>query len=66
MKEVTKKDLPEVSGFCWHGYIPDIGPGQRYGFRVHGPWEPQQGHRCHSSKLHFFLDIQQWKNRDYA
>jgi isoamylase len=47
----TAVDLPEVSGFCWHGYLPDIGPGQRYGFRVHGPWDPQQGHRCHPSKL---------------
>lgn len=44
-------DLPEVSGFCWHGYLPDIQPGQRYGFRVHGPWAPEQGHRCNPSKL---------------
>jgi isoamylase len=32
----TRVDLPEVTGFCWHGYLPDVGPGQRYGFRVHG------------------------------
>ncbi len=34
----TCVDLPEVTGFCWHGYLPGIEPGQRYGFRVHGPW----------------------------
>jgi isoamylase len=44
-------DLPEVTAFCWHGYLPDVGPGQRYGFRVHGPWAPDQGHRCNPSKL---------------
>ncbi|MHB8618328.1 MAG: glycogen debranching protein GlgX [Chloroflexota bacterium] len=47
----TRVDLPEVTSFCWHGYLPDVGPGQRYGFRVHGPWEPRQGHRCNPSKL---------------
>ncbi|PKO72343.1 MAG: glycogen debranching enzyme, partial [Betaproteobacteria bacterium HGW-Betaproteobacteria-17] len=47
----TRVDLPEVSGHCWHGYFPGIGPGQRYGFRVHGPWEPQNGHRCNPAKL---------------
>jgi glycogen operon protein len=44
-------DLPEMSGFRWHGYLPDVGPGQRYGFRVHGPWDPAQGQRCDPSKL---------------
>jgi glycogen operon protein len=44
-------ELPEVSGFCWHGYLPDVGPGQRYGFRVHGPRDPAQGCRCNPSKL---------------
>jgi isoamylase len=47
----TCVELPEVSGFCWHGYLPDVGPGQRYGFRVYGPWDPAQGHRCNPSKL---------------
>jgi isoamylase len=47
----TKIALPEVTSFCWHGYLPNIGPGQRYGFRVHGPWNPQEGQRCHPSKL---------------
>jgi len=44
-------DLPEVDGFVWHGYLPGIGPGQRYGFRVHGPYEPHRGHRCNPAKL---------------
>lgn len=47
----TKFDLPEVTSFCWHGYLPNIGPGQRYGFRVHGPWKPEEGHRCNPAKL---------------
>jgi len=47
----TRVDLPEVSGHCWHGYFPEIEPGQRYGFRVHGPWAPEQGHRCNPAKL---------------
>jgi isoamylase len=47
----TKVDLPETTAFCWHGYLPNVGPGQRYGFRVHGPWEPQNGHRCNPAKL---------------
>jgi glycogen operon protein len=44
-------ELPEVDGFVWHGYLPDIQPGQRYGFRVHGPYDPANGHRCDPSKL---------------
>ena len=43
--------LTEVTALCWHGYLPNVGPGQRYGFRVHGPYEPQAGHRCNSAKL---------------
>lgn len=44
-------DLPEVSGYCWHGYVPGVKLGQRYGFRVHGPWNPARGLRCNSAKL---------------
>ena len=43
--------LPEVTAFCWHGYLPNAVPGQRYGFRVHGPWNPAEGHRCNPAKL---------------
>ncbi len=44
-------NLEEVDGYVWHCYLPTVTPGQRYGFRVHGPWEPTAGHRCDSSKL---------------
>jgi glycogen operon protein len=44
-------DLPESRTFCWHGYVPGIQPGQRYGYRVHGPWDPGSGHRCNPHKL---------------
>jgi glycogen operon protein len=47
----TQLDLTEVDGFVWHGYLPGIGPGQRYGYRVHGPYEPASGHRCNPAKL---------------
>jgi isoamylase len=43
--------LEEVDAFCWHAYLPNVTAGQRYGIRVHGPWEPATGHRCNSSKL---------------
>ncbi len=44
-------EINEVDAFCWHAYVPRIGVGQRYGFRVHGPWAPEQGHRCNPNKL---------------
>jgi glycogen operon protein len=47
----TRLPLREVDGFVWHGYLPGIGPGQRYGYRVHGPYDPTAGHRCNPSKL---------------
>lgn len=47
----TRVPLTEVTGYCWHGYLPEVQPGQRYGFRVHGPWEPADGHRCNPAKL---------------
>ncbi len=47
----TRIELPEVDGFVWHGYVPGMQPGQRYGYRVHGPFEPTEGHRCDPSKL---------------
>ena len=43
--------LPETTAYCWHAYLPRVSPGQRYGFRVHGPWNPAAGHRCSPSKL---------------
>jgi isoamylase len=47
----TRGDLPDVAAFCWHGYVPGVKPGQRYGFRVHGPWSPDEGNRCNPAKL---------------
>ncbi|HYQ74981.1 glycogen debranching protein GlgX [Cellulomonas sp.] len=47
----TRVDLPEVDAFVWHGYVPALQPGTRYGYRVHGPYDPAQGHRCDPSKL---------------
>ena len=44
-------DLPEMTGYIWHGYLPNAGPGQRYGYRVHGAWDPNAGLRCNPSKL---------------
>ncbi|HKC56678.1 MAG TPA: glycogen debranching protein GlgX, partial [Vicinamibacterales bacterium] len=47
----TRIRLPEKTAFCWHGYVPGVRPGQRYGYRVHGPWDPAQGKRCNAAKL---------------
>ena len=47
----NRVELTEMDGFVWHGYLPDIGPGQRYGYRVHGPYEPGKGHRCNPAKM---------------
>lgn len=47
----TRVTLEEVDGFVHHGYVSGIGPGQRYGYRVHGPYEPEQGLRCNPNKL---------------
>jgi isoamylase len=43
--------LDEADGFVWHGYLPGIGPGQHYGYRVHGRYDPASGHRCNPAKL---------------
>jgi glycogen operon protein len=47
----SRCELPESDGFVWHGYLPGVGPGQRYGYRVHGPYAPERGDRCDPSKL---------------
>jgi isoamylase len=46
-----RMDLPVQNGYVWHGYLTSVGPGQRYGYRVHGPWDPSHGHRCCPNKL---------------
>jgi isoamylase len=50
-KESTKIFLPEQSHQIWHGYVPGLKPGQLYGYRVHGPYEPANGHRFNPNKL---------------
>ncbi|HVV22667.1 MAG TPA: glycogen debranching protein GlgX [Pseudonocardiaceae bacterium] len=47
----TRHRLPEVDGFVHHGYLLGVGPGQRYGYRVHGPYDPERGLRCNPNKL---------------
>jgi glycogen operon protein len=47
----TRVDLLEVDASVWHGYLPRVQPGQRYGFRVYGPYEPRSGNRCNPHKL---------------
>jgi isoamylase len=49
--EEQRIDLPEMTALCWHGYVPNVRPGQRYGYRVHGPWSPDQGNWCNPAKL---------------
>jgi glycogen operon protein len=50
-QEVQRIALPEYTNQVWHGYLPDIHPGTPYGFRVHGPYEPDNGHRFNPNKL---------------
>ena len=47
----TRIELTEVDGHVWHGYVPSVQPGQRYGYRVEGPYDPENGQRCNVNKL---------------
>jgi isoamylase len=47
----TRIELTEVDAHVWHCYLPSVQPGQRYGYRVHGPWDPENGQRCNPNKL---------------
>jgi glycogen operon protein len=49
--EVARLRLPKRTGDLWHGYVPGISAGRRYGYRVHGPYAPQEGHRFNPNKL---------------
>lgn len=49
--ELVRLTLPEYTNEIWHGFVPGVKPGQRYGYRVHGPHEPQSGHRFNPNKL---------------
>ena len=47
----TRVPLEERTAFVWHGYVPEVRPGTRYGYRVFGPYEPKRGHRFNATKL---------------
>ncbi len=49
--EETRFELTEVDGYVWHAYLQGVQPGQRYGYRVHGPYDPGKGQRCNPAKL---------------
>src|SRR4029453_7416481 len=49
--EIARVNLPDYTDEMWHGYVPDLGPGTIYGYRVHGPYEPEAGHRFNPNKL---------------
>jgi isoamylase len=49
--EIARLELPAMEGGIWFGYLPGIKPGQAYGYRVHGPWAPEEGHRFNPAKL---------------
>jgi glycogen operon protein len=50
-REVAKVPVTEYTEQVWHVYLPEARPGVKYGYRVHGPWEPAQGHRFNPAKL---------------
>jgi glycogen operon protein len=50
-RELERIELPERTEDVWHGYLNDVSPGQLYGYRVYGPYEPEQGHRFNPNKL---------------
>jgi isoamylase len=50
-KEIARFDLPECTDEIWHGYLPEAQPGLLYGYRAHGPYQPQHGHRFNPHKL---------------
>nr|WP_111298480.1 glycogen debranching protein GlgX [Paracoccus saliphilus] len=50
-KEMHRVRLPEMEGGIWFGYLPGVMPGQVYGYRVHGPYAPAEGHRFNPNKL---------------
>jgi len=50
-RETLRIPLPEQTDMVWHGYLPEVRPGQLYGYRVYGPYAPEQGHRFNHHKL---------------
>ena len=50
-REVSRTTLPEYTDEVWHGFLPEVRPGQLYGYRVYGPYDPKNGHRFNHHKL---------------
>ncbi|HTC11758.1 MAG TPA: glycogen debranching enzyme GlgX, partial [Acetobacteraceae bacterium] len=50
-REIARYDLPDCTDEVFHGYLPDVGPGLLYGYRAHGPYQPESGHRFNPNKL---------------
>jgi pullulanase/glycogen debranching enzyme len=50
-KETSRTEIPEYTDQIFHGFLPDVGPSTFYGFRVYGPYDPEQGHRFNPNKL---------------
>src|ERR1700689_2035402 len=50
-RELSRVELPEYTDQVFHGCLPDVGPGTFYGYRVHGPYDPKNGHRFNPNKL---------------
>ena len=50
-REIARVPLPENTHQIWHGYLPEVRPGQLYGYRVHGPYAPEEGHRFNPNKV---------------
>ncbi len=53
VQETHRIRIEECTDYVWHVYLPEVRPGQRYGYRVHGPYEPEEGHRFNPAKLLF-------------
>src|SRR5829696_3021441 len=51
LKETHRIVMPEYTDMVWHGYFPDVEPGQLYGFRMHGPYDPGNGQRFNPNKI---------------
>lgn len=71
-REVARVLLPACTDQVWHGYLPDARPGLVYGYRVHGPYEPTQGHRFNPHKLlidpyaRAFAGVFRWSDAHYG
>src|SRR6201982_2595960 len=50
-REIGRSPLPACTDEVWHGYLPNAHPGLLYGYRAHGPYDPQNGHRFNPNKL---------------